>query len=77
MSISTVLFDLDGTLLSMNQEEFTRGYFELLTEKMLLYGYKKQQLVDAVWKGTIAMIMNTGDASNEEAFWRKFAELYG
>lgn len=77
MRILTVLFDLDGTLLPMDQEEFTRGYFELLTEKMLLYGYKKQQLADAVWKGTIAMIMNTGDASNEEAFWRKFAELYG
>ena len=77
MSISTVLFDLDGTLLPMDQEEFTRGYFELLTEKMLLYGYEKKQLADAIWKGTIAMIMNTGDASNEEAFWRKFAELYG
>lgn len=77
MSITTVLFDLDGTLLPMDQEEFTRGYFELLAEKMSAYGYEKKQLVDAVWKGTAAMVKNAGDASNEESFWRKFAEIYG
>lgn len=77
MSITTVLFDLDGTLLPMDQEEFTRGYFELLAEKMSAYGYEKQQLIDAVWKGTDAMVKNAGDASNEESFWRKFTELYG
>lgn len=75
--ITTVLFDLDGTLLPMNQERFTRGYFELLAEKMSAFGYEKQQLVDAVWKGTAAMVKNAGDASNEESFWCKFAELYG
>lgn len=77
MSITTVLFDLDGTLLPMDQEKFTKGYFELLAEKMSAYGYEKKQLVDAVWKGTAAMVKNTGDASNEESFWRKFAEIYG
>lgn len=77
MSITTVLFDLDGTLLPMDQEQFTRGYFELLAEKMSAYGYDKKQLVDVVWKGTATMVKNTGDTSNEEAFWRKFAEIYG
>lgn len=45
MNISAVLFDLDGTLLPMDQEEFTRGYFGLLAEKMSAYGYDKKQLV--------------------------------
>ena len=76
MSITTVLLDLDGTLLPMDQKEFTRGYFELLAEKMSAYGYEKKKLVDAVWNGTAAMVKNTGDASNEEAFWCKFAETY-
>ncbi len=77
MSITTALFDLDGTLLPMDQEEFTKGYFELLAEKMSAYGYEKKQLVNSVWKGTAAMVNNAGDVSNEEAFWRKFAEIYG
>ena len=35
MSIPTVLLDLGGTLLPMDQKEFKRGYFELLAEKCL------------------------------------------
>lgn len=77
MYITTILFDLDGTLLPMDQEKFTRRYFELLAEKMSAYGYEKNQLIDAVWKGTAAMVKNAGNASNEEAFWCKFAEIYG
>lgn len=77
MDISVILFGLDGTLLPMNQEKFTRGYFGLLVEKMSAYGYDKKQLVDVVWKGTAATVSNNGLLSNEEAFWQKFAEIYG
>ena len=34
MSIKTVMFDLDGTLLPMDQDEFTRYYFGLLVRKL-------------------------------------------
>lgn len=77
MKITTIFFDLDGTLLPMDQEEFTKGYFGLLTEKMSAYGYEAQQLASAVWKGTAAMVGNNGAMSNKEVFWRKFAEVYG
>ena len=30
MKLTTVLFDLDGTLLPMDNDEFTKGYFKLL-----------------------------------------------
>lgn len=30
--INTILFDLDGTLLPMDQEVFTKEYFRLLTQ---------------------------------------------
>lgn len=75
--IKEVLFDLDGTLLPMDQAEFTKGYFELLAEKMSAHGYDKEQLVTSVWEGTVAMVRNDGTKSNEEAFWHKFAEIYG
>ena len=40
MRLTTVLFDLDGTLLPMDNESFTRGYFKLLAAKLISYGYR-------------------------------------
>ena len=77
MSIKAILFDLDGTLLPMDQDLFTEGYFRLLAEKMAPYGYEPKKLIDAIWRGTAAMVKNNGSRSNEEAFWEKFIEIYG
>ena len=33
MSIKMVMFDLDGTLLPMDMDEFTSGYFKMLAAK--------------------------------------------
>ena len=49
MSIKAILFDLDGTLLPMDQDLFTEGYFRLLAEKMAPYGYEPKKLIDAIW----------------------------
>lgn len=77
MDITTVLFDLDGTLLPMDQEAFTKGYFKLLAKKLAPFGYEPKQLVDAIWTGTAAMVKNDGSRTNEEAFWEKFTQIYG
>lgn len=77
MKITTVLFDLDGTLLPMDNEKFTRGYFKLLAKTLAPHGYESEQLTNAVWAGTAAMVKNNGSRSNEDAFWEKFAEIYG
>lgn len=77
MSITTILFDLDGTLLPMDQDEFTKGYFKQLAGKMVHHGYDAKQLIDAIWAGTAAMVKNNGKQSNEEVFWQKFAKIYG
>ena len=75
--IKAALFDLDGTLLPMDMDEFTKGYFALLAKWMAPYGFEARGLVDAVWAGTKAMVVNDGSRANEEAFWAKFAEIYG
>lgn len=77
MKITCVLFDLDGTLLPMNQEKFTNGYFKMLVKKLSPYGYEPQQLINTIWAGTKAMMENDGSKSNEEAFWEKFGEAFG
>ena len=66
MEIKNVLFDLDGTLLPMDMEAFTNGYFGLLTQKMAPRGYDPKRLIDAVWAGTAAMVKNDGSRTNEE-----------
>lgn len=77
MSITTVLFDLDGTLLPMDLEEFVKGYLTLLAKKLAPYGYDPKQLMNTIWAGTGAMVKNDGSRTNEAAFWEVFAQVYG
>lgn len=77
MKITTVLFDLDGTLLPMDNDEFTKGYFKLLAKKLFPHGYEVQKLIDGVWAGTAEMVKNNGNKTNEQAFWKRFEEIFG
>ena len=72
-----ILFDLDGTLLPMDQEFFTKQYFHALCRHFAPFGYDAQALTAAVWKGTGAMVRNDGSRTNEEAFWDTFAGVLG
>lgn len=75
--IDTVLFDLDGTLLPMDMEEFINAYMGLLAKKMAPHGYDARHLVAAVWAGTHAMVKNDGTKTNEEVFWEDFCHIFG
>lgn len=77
MPLQTILFDLDGTLLPMDQNRFVQSYFKRLAAKMAPVGYEPKQLVDCVWRGTAAMIRNNGTQSNEQVFWDVFVSQYG
>lgn len=68
--ITTLLFDLDGTLLPMDTEVFTKHYFSLLVQKLAPYGYEAKPLIGAVLAGIEAMAVNDGSVTNEEAFWK-------
>lgn len=70
--MNTVLFDLDGTLLPMDQQAFTDTYFKALSGRFRHLNYDTVKLVNAVWMGTKAMIANDGFLTNEEIFWKVF-----
>ncbi len=74
---TTILFDLDGTLLPMELDTFTRAYFGLLAKKAAPFGYEPKPLTDAVWKGTGAMVKNDGSMPNCDRFWKVFGEILG
>ena len=77
MSIRYILFDLDGTLLPMDQNTFVKAYFGLLAKKLAPHGYNPDTLIDSIWRGTAAMVKNDGSCTNEAAFWNCFAALLG
>lgn len=60
----------------MQQDEFTSAYFDALSKKLAPYGYEPQRLIGGVWQGTKAMIKNNGTQTNEQIFWKEFAELF-
>lgn len=77
MKPKIILFDLDGTLLPMDQDIFVKTYFGYLAAKMEPYGYDAKPLVDGIWRGTAAMVKNDGSRTNEEAFWHCFSQIFG
>ncbi len=72
-----ILFDLDGTLLPMDQERFTMAYFSRLCEKICPFGYAPEVLTKGIWKGTAAMVENNGERANRDVFWDVFAAVMG
>ena len=75
--MKTVFFDLDGTLLPMDQDAFVKGYFSLLAAKMKPYDYDPQTLFKSIWKGVEAMVRGDGSRRGEETFWDCFSSIYG
>ncbi len=78
MKLTTILFDLDGTLLPMpDQELFLKAYMKGLAAKVAPLGYEPKKLVDTVLMGTGDVIRNDGTATNETVFWKAFCGVFG
>lgn len=75
--ITTILFDLDGTLLPMDQDTFAQAYIKGLTLAAESVGYSPMILSTAIMAGTAAMVKNNGEKTNEEAFWNILEGTYG
>ena len=74
--MKAVLFDLDGTLLPMDQDVFIQNYFKRLAVKMAPLGYDADRLIKAVWSGTAAMVGNDGEVTNDVVFWKCFTDIF-
>ena len=75
--ITTILFDLDGTLLPMDQDTFIKAYLGGLVKVAAPYGYDPALLAKSIMAGTLAMFQNEGQKSNEDAFWASMQTVYG
>ena len=77
MSLQYIFFDLDGTLLPMDQNRFIKAYFSHLAAKLAPKGIDEKALVETIWGGTKAMVANDGSRTNEEVFWAHFVAAFG
>ena len=74
--IKNILFDLDGTLLNMDQDKFLELYM------LSLYNYSKEEykdvyeLIDLIKKGVYLMVNNNGKLTNEEVFYNHFKSFH-
>ncbi len=70
--LNTIIFDLDGTLLPMDMEDFLKQYFKELGIKFKDY-FGPEELMSHIWASTSVMIKNRDPLiTNEEAFFSDF-----
>ena len=75
--IKAILFDLDGTLLPLDQSYFVKQYFKRLAAYGTTLGIDPQKLIDGTLAGTEAMIRNDGRKTNREVFWNTYFDFMG
>ncbi len=75
--IKAILFDLDGTLLPMEQDTFAAAYIRGLVTEAAKHGYAPTVMKDAILRGTYAMVKNDGTRTNEQVFWDTLASSVG
>lgn len=73
--MKAILFDLDGTLLPLDEKLFVDIYFAELSKVFSEYNIESNKLVEAIWTATHEIIKNDGKRTNEEAFWEKFKSI--
>lgn len=70
--VNTILFDLDGTLLSMDTDLFIKQYFGHIADHLKDY-FTQEEVVKLFWQGT-EKVIKSQDASktNQEVFMESF-----
>lgn len=73
--IDTILFDLDGTLLKMNEKQFIQSYFSRIQALFEHLELDVPLVMKGFLQGVTAMISNNGTKTNEEAYWDTFTAI--
>ena len=58
MKTKAIFFDLDGTLLPMDQDLFVKDYLHRLAAYMAQHGYDPKAVAETVMEGVAAMVKN-------------------
>lgn len=76
-TMDTILFDLDGTLLPMENDRFIDLYYDGMAIVGEPYGVSRQYLYDVVEEAFVTMMHNRGTMTNQELFFSRMKENAG
>ncbi|MGI6392405.1 MAG: HAD family hydrolase [Candidatus Izemoplasmatales bacterium] len=68
----TIMFDLDGTLLPLDEDKFINLYFGGLAKIAAQINLEHGRFMDALASGVKAMLSNDGGETNYNRFWKTF-----
>ena len=77
MTYQAILFDLDGTLLPMDLDQFTEGYFHLFGPDGCPVWLSGRDAGSGPVEGCGSDGEKSGQLPNCEAFWETFAQVLG
>ena len=72
-----IFFDLDGTLLPMELQDFLDTYFDVLAKAAMRYGFEPATFSRAVGVSVGAMAKHEPGILNADAFWESFEREWG
>lgn len=72
--IKTIMFDLDGTILPMDLDEFVKLYFNEIQKKFEQLSNNGDLILNGVIAGTQAMMKKHEEKTNEVIFWDTFED---
>ncbi len=75
--MKTVLFDLDGTLLPMDQEAFIRAFLSSLHRELISLGIEEGLARRCLEKSLPAVLENDGRATGREVFFLALSDCLG
>lgn len=67
-TLDTILFDLDGTLIPMDQDVFLHAYFSRIQQRAVQLGLDPAAFMGALAKGTKAMLETTAPSPFNSGF---------
>ena len=76
-SRNVILFDLDSTLLQVNQDLFLHEYFKLVDKYAKTLDFDSTGFLDLFLYSAYNIINNDGSESNYERFWKQIDLKYG
>ncbi len=68
MKYQAVLFDLDGTLLPMDESEFVKALYSVLVPYVTPEGYSQKEIAQMLRQSLMHVIGNDGTRTNRQAF---------
>lgn len=75
--LKNILFDLDGTLLPMDQKKFVKKYTDILSIKLKEHNLDADKIIEALIQGMRTIVRdNSGIYTNKEVFWKTFNRIY-